>query len=150
MSFWTPIRIVVFLSIWALVIPFVFIIRLDISLRFSLIYAGLWSYLGGPNPFSDQPLIISPLGTAFNLPFYAPGLVSAWWVWYSSKNETITKQRYIEFNALLILIQAIVSTILSFAIEGAMCIPTPTTGIVAILFVSKVVKEIKTPWSENE
>lgn len=147
MSFWTPNRIVVFLSIWALIIPFVFIIKLDISLRFSYIYAGIWSYLGGSNPFSDQPLIISPLGAAFNLPFYAPGLVSAWLVWYSSKNETITKQRYIEFNALLILIQAILSTILSLNIDMALCIPTPTTGIVAIIFVSKVVKEIKDPWS---
>jgi hypothetical protein len=147
MSFWTPNRIVVFLSFWALIIPFVFIIRLDISLRFSHIYAGLWSYLGSGNPFSDQPLTISPLVAAFSLPFYAPGLASAWLVWYSSKNETITKQRYIEFNAMLILIQAILSTTLALNFGAALCIPTPTTGIVAIIFVSKVVKEIRDPWS---
>ena len=149
MPIWSPNRIIAFLTIWALVIPFKLMLRLN-QLRLSIIYAGLWSYLGGANPYSDSPLIVSGLYTVFMLPFYTPGLASAWLVWYGSKNENLTKQRFIETNVMLILIQALLAMIIPCVLADTLCIPTPTTGIVALFFVSKVVKEIKVPWSEND
>ncbi|MFW9843595.1 MAG: hypothetical protein ACFFEV_03385 [Candidatus Thorarchaeota archaeon] len=149
MSFWSPNRIVAFLTLWALVVPFKLMLRLNL-LHFSIIYAGLWSYLGGTNPFLDSPLIVSILNAAFMLPFYTPGLASAWLVWYNSKNENLTRQRYIEFNVMLTLIQTLLAMIIPCVMADTLCIPTPTTGIVAIFFVSKVIKEIKVPWSDND
>jgi hypothetical protein len=149
MPIWSTNRIIAFLAIWALVIPFKLMLRLN-QLRLSIIYAGLWSYLGGANPYSDSPLIVSGLFTVFMLPFYAPGLASAWLVWYGSKNENLTRQRFIETNVMLILIQALLAMIIPCVMADTLCIPTPTTGIVALFFVSKVVKEIEVPWSEND
>ncbi len=149
MSIWSSNRIVAFLTIWALVIPFKLMLRLNL-LNFSIVYAGLWSYLGGANPFSDSPLIVSIYHTVFQLPFYAPGLASAWLVWYGSKDENLTRQRFIEINVMLILIQALLAMIIPCVGPDYLCIPTPTTGIVALFFVSKVIKEIKSPWSEND
>jgi len=149
MPIWSTNRIIAFLTIWALVIPFKLMLRLNL-LNFSIIYAGLWSYLGGANPYSDSPLIVSVLSTVFMLPFYAPGLASAWLVWYGSKNENLTRQRFIETNVMLILIQLVLAMIIPCVSPDYLCIPTPTTGIVALFFVSKVVKEIEVPWSEND
>ncbi len=148
-SFWSTGRITVFLTVWALVIPFKIMINLS-RLSSSIIYAGLWSYLGGANPFSESPLIVSFLNTAFQLPFYAPGLASAWLVWHGSKDENLTRMRYIEITVMLILIQVILSMIIPCVMADTLCIPTPTTGLVALLFGSKVVKDIEGPWSEND
>ncbi len=149
MPIWSPNRIIAFLAIWALVIPFKLMLHLN-QLGYSIIYAGLWSYLGAANPFSDSPLVVSVLNTAFQFPFYAPGLASAWLVWYGSKDENLTRQRFIEVNVMLIVIQALLAMIIPCVMAAVVCIPTPTTGIVALFFVSKVVKEIEVPWSEND
>lgn len=147
MKIWSPLRITAFLTIWALTTPFKVVLfrpRLD----YSLIYAGLWSYMPGGNPFSDSPLILSGFVTASLLPFYAPALAVSWFVWQGSKNENLTRMRYFEINLMLVLIQTLLALIIP-CMGDTLCIPTPTTGIVALLFVSRIVKEIKVPWSED-
>jgi hypothetical protein len=110
-------------------------------------YAGLWSYLPGGNPFSESALIISPYFTLSLLPFYAPGLALAWFVWKWSKDDNMTRSRYFERVMMIVLIQAVLALILLLVVQARLCIPTPTTGLVALLFVSKIVKDIDTPWS---
>ena len=149
MTIWSPRKITVFLSIWALVVPFklmLYLPRLDHSIE----YTGLWSYLGGSNPFSSSPLIVSVLNTAFNFPFYLPGLLVALFVWQSSLNENTTRPRYFNIIMILIFAQGLLAMVIPCVGEGMLCIPTPTTGLLALPFVSKVVKDIERPWSVDE
>ena len=151
MTIWSPRRITAFLVSWALVMPFKIMLRLS-RLDHSIIYAGLWSYLGGSNPFSSYPLIVSVLYTAFNFPFYLPGLLVASFVWQSSTNENITRPRYFNIIMILIFAQGLLAMVIPCVGGGVetLCIPTPTTGLIALPFVSKVVKDIEKPWSEDE
>lgn len=147
MRIWSPLRITAFLAIWALVTPVKVMLYLP-RLHHSLIYAGLWSYLPG-NPLSESPLIVSVLYTAFILPFYAPGLAVSWFAWRSAKNENLTRGGYFRVNLLLVVIQALLALIIPCPTEYYLCVPTPTTGVVALLFVSRIVKETKVPWSDD-
>ncbi|MHA2322154.1 MAG: hypothetical protein ACXACG_10920 [Candidatus Thorarchaeota archaeon] len=145
---WSPESITVFLTVWALVTPIKVYLYPGIPIL-NYFYAGLWSYLPG-NPFSDSPFIVDPLVSLFFLPFYAPGLAIAWFVLHSSKNESSTRGRYFERIILLILVQAILALLIPCPVgEPVWCIPTPTTGLVALLFASRIVKDIDTPWSED-
>jgi hypothetical protein len=119
-------------------------------LEFSLIYAGLWLYLPNGNPLSDSPFVLSPLTTAIMLPFYAPGLAVSWFAWRSAKNENLTRGGYFQVNLLLVIIQTFLSLIILCPTEFYLCVPTPTTGIVALFFASRIVKEIKVPWSDDD
>ncbi len=149
MTMWSPLRITAFLASWALVVPFKIMLRLS-RLDHSILYAGLWSYIGGSNPFSSSPLIVSALNTAFNFPFYLPGLLVASFVWRSSMNENLTRSRYFEVIGMLILVQGLLAMVIPCVMEDTLCIPTPTTGLLALPFVSRIVKDVKKPWSEDE
>jgi hypothetical protein len=149
MQIWTSRRIAAFLSIWALATPFKVILYLS-GLEYSLIYAGLWLYLPGGNPFSDSSLIFSGFISATMLPFYAPGLVVSYFAWRSSKDENLTRTRYFEINLMLVLIQTLLTLVIPCPMGNFLCIPTPTTGIIALFFVSRIVKEIEMPWKEDD
>lgn len=144
----SPIRITAFLVIWALVIPFkviVYITRPELTIY----YAGLWTFLPGGNPISESPLIVDAFISALSLPFYAPGLAVAWFVWHSSKDENLTRGRYIERIMMIVLIQTVLAMIIPCPMSDVLCLPTPTTGIIALLFVSRIVKDINTPWVDD-
>lgn len=149
MRIWSSTRITVFLAIWALASP-VKVILYPTRLDLSVIYAGLWQYFPGGNPFSDSPIILSPLATAIMLPFYAPGLAVSWYAWRSAKDENLTRGRYFEFNLVLTITQALLALVIPCPTEFYLCIPTPTTGVVALFFTSRIVKEIEVPWSKND
>ncbi|MGD9396175.1 MAG: hypothetical protein PVJ05_07095 [Candidatus Thorarchaeota archaeon] len=148
MQIWSSRHITAFLAIWTLTTPLKVMLSLP-RLEHSFIYAGLWSYLPG-NPFSDSPLIVSAFYSAFMLPFYAPGLAVSWFVWRSSKDENLTRTRYFEINLMLVLIQTLLTLVIPCPMDYFLCIPTPTTGIMALFFVSRIVKEREMPWIDDE
>ncbi|MFW9786170.1 MAG: hypothetical protein ACFFE2_12535 [Candidatus Thorarchaeota archaeon] len=147
MEIWSTQRIVTLLTIWAVVIPFkinVYLPRLD----YSIMYAGLWSYLPRGNPFSDSPFIVSLYFTASLLPFYAPGLAVAWYVWKWSRDENMTRGRYFERLLLIVILQTILAMIIPCPMDVSLCVPTPTTGLIALLFSHRIVIKIEEPWTE--
>jgi hypothetical protein len=149
MRIWSPLRVTAFLAIWALVTPVKVMLyppRLDLS----VIYAGLWLYLPGGNPFSESPFVLSPIVIVSMLPFCVPGFAVSWYAWRSAKDENLTRGGYFQVNLLLVVIQALLALAIPCPTEFYLCVPTPTTGIVALLFVSRIVKEIEGPWSESE
>ena len=149
MRIWSPLRITAFLAVWALAIPVKVMLYLP-RLEFSLIYAGLWLYLPSGNPFSESPFVLSPIVIVSMLPFCVPGLAVSWFAWRSAKDENLTRGRYFQVNLLLVVIQALLALVIPCPTEFYLCVPTPTTGIVALLFVSRIVKEIKVPWSDDD
>ena len=84
------------------------------------------------------------------LPFCVPGLAVSWCAWRSAKNENLIRGGYFQVNLLLVVIQALLALVIPCPTEFYLCVPTPTTGIVALLFVSRIVKEIKVPWSDDD
>ena len=149
MRIWSPLRVTAFLAIWALVTPVKVMLYLP-RLELSLIYAGLWLYLPAGNPLSDSPFVLSPIVIMSMLPFCVPGLAVSWYAWRSAKNENLTRGGYFQVNVLLVVIQTLLALIIPCPTEFYLCVPTPTTGIVALLFVSRIVKEIKVPWSDDD
>lgn len=73
----------------------------------------------------------------------------SWYAWRSAKDENLTRGGYFQVNLLLVIIQTLLALIIPCPIEFYLCVPTPTTGIVALFFVSRIVKEIKAPWQEE-
>ena len=152
MSIWSQKRVTAFLHIWNLLMPLKIILSTS-SLNLSfIIYAGVWGYLPN-NPFTDSPLIISVFYALFMFPFYIPGIIIASFVWNSFKNPNLTRYRYIETILVLQIVYILVIWILipcPISTHPPLCIPVPSSGLVALLFVSKVVKDIKVPWPEND
>jgi hypothetical protein len=141
-----------FLTTWNLASPFYTVIPFE-HLNLSLFYAALWAYLPGGNPFSPSPFIFGVLYTVLNLPFYTPGFVVAWLAWKGAIERNLTRGRYVEVVILLQVIHVlIVWFILPCPISSSphLCLPIPTTGLVALLFRSKVAEEITTPWTEQD
>lgn len=148
-TIWSNRRIGLFLTIWNLVSPFYIVISLE-HLNFSLFYAALWGYLPN-NPLFPTPFAFGAYYTAFLLPFYATGFVIAWLAWKGAIERDLTRGRYVELVLLLQVIHIlIVWLILPCPISSSpyLCLSIPTTGLVALLFRSKVVEEIITPWTE--
>ena len=151
LSIWSHRRIGLFLTIWNLVSPFYIIISIE-HLNFSFFYAALWGYLPS-NPFSPTPLVFGAFYTLFTLPFSVPGLVVAWLAWKGAIELNMTRGRYVEAVIVLQVIHfLIVWLILPCPISGSphLCLAIPTTGLLALLFRSKVVEEITTPWTEQD
>jgi hypothetical protein len=121
-----------------------------------LIYAALWGYIPGPLPPMyniEGPLIINGYYFGFMFPYYAPGLVITWFVWRASSDSNMTKRNYYER---IIALQLLHTSILwlffpcpiSFSL--VLCIPTAITGILALPFASRVVKEVDSLWDDSE
>lgn len=147
MSFWTPTRITGFLSVWALVVPFKVYLHPH-HLGRSYCYAALWVYLPN-NPLYDSPFIVDLFAIAFFFPFYVPALAIAWFVWHSSKSEDLTRGRYIERIIMLVIVQTVLAFIIPCPSDEILCLPMPTTGFVALFFVSRIVTEIESPWRDD-
>jgi hypothetical protein len=158
-SIWTPNRIGVFLVICNMLIPFRINLTFITSVRFSIsyvIYAALWGYIPGPLPPMyniEGPLIINGYYFGFMFPFYAPGLVIAWFVWRTSSDSNMTKRNYYERIISLQLFHTLIVWYLfpcpiSFSL--VLCLPTAITGILALPFASKVVKEVDSLWDDSE
>ena len=151
-SVWSHRRIGIFLTTWNLASPFYTVIPID-HLNHTLFYAALWAYLPGGNPISPTPLVFDITIPLFFLPFYATGLVIAWLAWKGAIERDLTRGRYVEIVILLQVIHVlIVWLILPCPISSSphLCLAIPTTGLVALLFRSKVVEEITTPWIEQD
>ncbi len=150
MTFWSPRRSVVFLTIWALITP-IKVILIDFHRRFSIIiYAGIWMYVTGRAPDSNSPLLIS-VGYAFSvLPFYATGLIMAGLMWHGSRDEHFTRQQYYGLVVTLLAIQTLLALVIPCPISSGglvYCFPTPTTALPTLFLISRVVKEPTVPWS---
>ncbi len=151
-TIWTPLRMAVLISMWSLVTPFrVQITQTSRSVILN-IYAGAWGY-GRVTPWTDSPLVIDLFYTYAVLPYYSIGFVIAYLVWRWAQKGDLTKMQYIERVLLLQLAHVIFVLILfpcpySFG-SVITCVPTPTTGLFALPFVSKVVREISSPWQDN-
>jgi len=151
-TIWSPLRMAVLITIWSVVTPFrVQITQTSHSLHL-LIYAGAWGY-GRVSPFTDSPLVIDAIYTYAMLPYYSIGLVIAYYVWRWAQKGNLTKMQYIERVLLLQLVHIIFVWIFfpcPYSSGSVItCIPTPTTGIFALPFVTKAVREISSPWQDN-
>jgi hypothetical protein len=136
----------VFLTIWALVTPFK-VIYLSGRIGFAItIYAGLW-YLHYPGMLLLLSETYSTLYAILMLPFCAPGLAMAGLVWHESRDEHFTRLQYYGLIVILYVLQILLTFVLPCMNSRALCVPTPTTGIVALFFISRVVKEPTVPWS---
>jgi hypothetical protein len=113
------------------------------------IWAGAWGF-GRVSPFTDSPLVFDLFYTYAMFPYYSLGLAIAWLVWRWARDGNLTKSQYIE-RILLLQVVYMIFVWLLFPCpysSGSIitCIPTPTSGIVALPFVTKVAKEISSPW----
>jgi len=120
--------------------------------RLGYVYAGLWGYLPN-NLFTESPIVISLFYAAFMFPFYIPGIIIASFVWNGFKNPKLTKYRYTNIVMILQVVYILLIWVLipcPYSTTAPLCIPVPSTGFAALLFTSKVVKEFKSPWSEND
>lgn len=153
MPFWTPRRMTAFLTIWTLVIPLKVIIAFPSRLvHVSAIYASLWAYIPG-NPFYSSALVFDVLYTTFMIPFWFPGIAVAWFVWHASKDGNMTRRRYVEIVVALQLIHLLIVWILfpcPISFTPHLCAPTSITGLLALPFVSRIVKDIDSPWTDND
>lgn len=146
---WSQNRVTVFLHIWNLLMPLKIILASSGSLSF--IYAGLWMYSRGGNPFSEAPFLLSIFYAGFMFPFYIPGIIIASYVWNGFKNPNLTRQRYLQVITLLQIVYLLLLWVVPpcpFSTTPLLCIPVPSTGFVALVFVSKVVKKLDSPWTE--
>jgi len=144
----SPKRVTAFLHIWNLLSP----LRLTFTSVQLFVYAGAWTYIPN-NPFSDYPLVISPFVMGFMFPFYALGIIIASFVWRCFENPNMTRYRYIEAILVLQIVYILVIWIFipcPISTRPVLCIPVPSTGLVALLFVSKVVKKLDSPWTEPD
>lgn len=116
---------------------------------FSVIYAGLWGYLPG-NPYTNSPIVVLPVYALFFLPFYAPGLAMVGLLWNGSRNPRFTRLQYYGLVVTLLVLQMLLTFIIPCPNVNDLCIPTPTTGVVALFLISRVVKEPVVAWSELE
>lgn len=124
------------------------VIYMSARIGFSLfIYAGLWFYQqpGGARYLSAPILLV--IYAVLMFPFYAPGLAMAGLVWHGSRDGHFTRVQYYGLVVMLYVIQILLTFILPCPNINALCIPTPTTGIVALFLISRVVKEPTVPWS---
>ena len=147
MSTWSPLRVTVFLQLWNLLMPLKFVFT---SSSF-VIYAGLWTYLPN-NPFSISPFIVSLSYAGFMFPFYLPGIVIASYVWHCFKNTELTRYDYISRIMIMQVIYVLLIWILipcPISTHALLCIPVPSTGIVALLFTSRVIRTLDTPWIDT-
>jgi hypothetical protein len=147
MTFWSPRRSIVFLTVWALVTPFK-VIYMSARIGFSLfIYAGLWFYQqpGGARYLSAPILLV--MYAVLMFPFYAPGLAMAGFVWHGSRDGHFTQLQYYGLIVMLYVLQILLTFILPCPNPKALCVPAPTTALPALFLVSRVVKEPKVPWS---
>jgi len=146
-TIWSPKRITVFLHIWNLLAP----LKIIITSSPIFIYAGVWGYLPS-NQFTDSPLVLSLFYAAFMFPFYAPGIIIASYVWGCFKNPNLTRYRYSNNVLMLQVVYILLIWVLipcPFSTTAPLCLPVPSTGFVALLFTSKVVKKIDSPWTET-
>ena len=150
MSFWSPRRSVVFLTIWAIATP-IKVIFIDFHRGVDVtVIAGLWEYLPTYNPYVMDPLLHF-VWVLFMLPFYAPGLIMAGLVWHGSRDKHMTRQQYYGLVVTLLAIQILLTFIIPCPIStGSLvwCVPTPTTAFPALFLISRVVKEPMVPWSK--
>jgi len=147
-TIWFPKSVVAFLHIWNLLAP----LKITITSSAIFIYAGVWGYTH-TNPFTHSPLLISVVYAAFMLPFYASGIVIASYVWRGFKDPNLTRYRYIEVILILQTIYIAIIWILlpcPFSADTILCIPIPSTGIIALLFASKVIEKLDSPWTEPD
>jgi hypothetical protein len=152
MPFWSHRRIGLFLMVWSVITPFYAVIPLE-QISSSLFYAALWAYIPIGNPFSLTPFVLDISIPIFFLPLYAPGLVVAWLAWKGAVERNLERGRFVEEVLLLQVIQVLaIWLILPCPISNHpfLCLPVPTTGLVALLFRSKVVEEITVPWIEQD
>jgi len=147
---WSPTRTTVFLHIWNLLTPLKIILSTSGNLNI-IIYAGLWSYLPG-NPYSTSPIVVSILLTLFMFPFYSPGIIVATYVWRGFKNPNLSRYTYLEQVLLLQVVYILIIWIFipcPISANPLLCIPVPSTGIMALLLASKVVRKLDSPWDES-
>ncbi|MFQ5834267.1 MAG: hypothetical protein ACE5H4_16305 [Candidatus Thorarchaeota archaeon] len=152
MPYWTPRRMTAFLTIWTLVVPLKVIIDFThTSVRVLGIYAAFWAYAPG-NPIYSSPLVLDVLYTLFMIPFYFPGIVVAWFVWHGSSDRNMTRRRYVEIVVTMQVIHLLIVWILfpcPISYSPLLCAPTSITGLLALPFVSRIVKDIDSPWAEH-
>jgi hypothetical protein len=150
-TFWSPGRSTVLLTIWALLTPY----RVNLTpLPWApppwgfdvVIYAGLWGYNTALNPIFG--IYINPLYSFIGLVFCAPGLIMAWLVWQGTREEHRPRLQYYEMVVLLYVIQILLTFILPCPNIRTLCIPVPTTGIVALYLISRVVEDPEAAWSK--
>lgn len=151
-TIWTPLRIAVSISIWSLVTPFRVQITQTSRSAILLIYAGAWGY-GRVTPWTDLPLTIDAIYTYAMFPYFSIGLAIAYLVWRWAQKGDLTKMQYIE-RVLLLQLAHVIFVLILFPCpysSGSVitCLPTPTAGLFALPFVTKVVREISSPWQDN-
>ncbi len=152
MAIWSHGRIGLFLTIWNLLSPFYIVIPLD-RLERSILYAPLWAYMPPSNPFSPTPFVFDIRIPLSFLPLYAPGLVIAWLAWIGAVKRNIDRGRFVQEVLLLQVIYVLIVWLIipcPISTHSNLCLPIPTTGLVALLFKSKVVEDITTPWIEQD
>lgn len=151
-AFWSHTRIGLFLVTWNIMTPFYVVIPLN-RISSSLFYAALWAYIPPSNPLSPTPLVLNILYTLSFLPFYATGFVIAWLAWKGAVQRNIEKGRFVQEVLILQWIHILIIWLIipcPISSHPFLCLPTPTTGLMALMFRSKVVEEITTPWIEQD
>ncbi|MFW9889201.1 MAG: hypothetical protein ACFFER_13530 [Candidatus Thorarchaeota archaeon] len=158
-TIWTPLRMAALISIWSLVTPF----RVQITQLSGMglipssvileIWAGAWGY-GSVTPWARPPhhIVIDPIYTYAMFPYYSIGLAIAYLVWRWAQKGDLTKMQYID-RVLLLQLAHVLFVLILFPCpysSGSVitCVPTPTTGLFAIPFVKRVVREISLPWQD--
>jgi len=145
---WSQKQVTALIHIWNILSP----LKLIFTASSFYFYAGAWVYIS-PNPFHADPFGISPFVILFMFPFYVPGIIIGSYVWRCFKNPNLTRYKYIETIIVLQIIYILVIWILipcPISTDPPLCIPVPSTGLVALLFVSKVVKKLDSPWTEPD
>jgi hypothetical protein len=155
-TIWTPLRMAALISIWSLVTPF----RIQITQTSGTpsvileIWAGAWGY-GSVTPWARPPhhIVFDAIYTYAMFPYYSIGLAIAYLVWRWAQKGNLTKGQYIDRVLLLQLAHVLLVLILFpcpySSASVITCVPTPTTGLFALPFVNKVVREISSPWQDT-
>ncbi len=148
---WTPLRMAALISIWSLVTPFRVQITQTSRSMILDIYAGAWAY-GRVVPWVDSPLVLDLFYTYTVFPYYSIGILIAYLVWKWAQKGDLTKMQYID-RVLLLQLAHVIFVLILFPCPYSShsiitCFPTPTTGIFALPFVFRVVREISSPWQD--
>ncbi|MHA2353674.1 MAG: hypothetical protein ACXADC_00710 [Candidatus Thorarchaeota archaeon] len=114
-----------------------------------LLSAPLWQYIWYttfPSSFA-----FSPYGLVY-IPYYGLSVYLAWLAYNTARKQNIERKQYAWRTAITIALQVVVILLIP-PFSGSpqpLNIPLPIVGIVALLLTKQTVKELTSPWEEQE
>jgi hypothetical protein len=150
MSFRYTVRVGYSLLILSLLTPFsVMIQSIAVDEVTSVFSAPLWQYIW----YSSYPASIafSPYGLLF-FPYYGLSMYIAWLAFNTARRQNMERKQYAWRIAITIALQVAVMLIIP-PFSGSpppINIPLPIVGTVALLLTTYTVKELTSPWEDQE